>query len=517
MLSVIRARRRGRARTWLAACLGALAVGAPSVRDAQAGPYATLGYDAETAAVANSAIGYGRSLGVLHTNPALLPSIDAQGAVTLLVVAPSLHVNLMKKPRSTDVPISIYDSTIGTTPGIQDRALPTIELPSARSDNAVDEPSVALGSGLATDLGLPGFRLGVMAILPLSGRGAAHITTHYDDEREAAFSNQVHLTRFGEWDDILEVIAGAGYAVAPWLDVGVSAEIAASIDAGLRVYIPDAAVQDYAQTNFDAEISTKIRPIVGVRARPWKWLGVGLVWRNATYYEVAGESDVALWNSHEAATDKTIPKRSTQVFPAVFGYEPMEVALGASVHEGPVTAHLAGTWQRWSAYLDGHGVAPEDAAKPPPSPFPSPTVDASDYAFSDTIAVQGGASYRFRDDLETSLGAAVYPTPVPPQVGRTSYADSTIVGGTVGQRFDFQVMKRRFSVALALELWRMLPRTTHKDPGQIIDEFPDDARTLKSGRPMPEAAGLQSNNPGFPGYDAGGTLFSGALSVSHAF
>ena len=34
---------------------------------------------------------------------------------------------------------------------------------------------------------------------------------------------------------------------------------------------------------------------------------------------------------------------------------------------------------------------------------------------------------------------------------------------------------------------------------------------------MPEASGLQTNNPGFPGYDAGGWIFSAAVSLTYRF
>jgi len=51
--------------------------------------------------------------------------------------------------------------------------------------------------------------------------------------------------------------------------------------------------------------------------------------------------------------------------------------------------------------------------------------------------------------------------------------------------------------------------------GEILDEFPDGVVTLLDGAPMPEAEGLQTNNPGFPGYRSGGWTFvaGGSLRV----
>jgi hypothetical protein len=57
----------------------------------------------------------------------------------------------------------------------------------------------------------------------------------------------------------------------------------------------------------------------------------------------------------------------------------------------------------------------------------------------------------------------------------------------------------------------------NKDPSMIRDEFPDDARTLIGGEAMPEAAGLQTNNPGFPGFTISGFSLAGAASLTYLF
>jgi hypothetical protein len=62
-----------------------------------------------------------------------------------------------------------------------------------------------------------------------------------------------------------------------------------------------------------------------------------------------------------------------------------------------------------------------------------------------------------------------------------------------------------------------LEQTVHKDPELIRDEFADRAKTLIGGQPMPEAAGMQTNNPGFPGYTFGGFAVVGSASLSYLF
>jgi long-chain fatty acid transport protein len=144
-------------------------------------------------------------------------------------------------------------------------------------------------------------------------------------------------------------------------------------------------------------------------------------------------------------------------------------------------------------------------------------VDGSRFEWSDTLSLRAGASWQMTRELEASIGASWHPTPVPAQVGRTNYADNTLLGLTFGERIDFKLGRKRFIVAFALQLYRMLPRTTLKDPSQIVDDMPDAVRTLESKRAMPESEGLQTNNPGFPGYRADGWLAAGSLSIAHPF
>jgi long-subunit fatty acid transport protein len=477
-----------------------------------------LGYDTETGALAGSTVAYGRSLGVIHTNPALLPDVPSQVHLAFQFVAPRLHVDLMPKPPGTNVPMSIYDSSLGTMAGLQDRSLPTAELQNARRGTDLSGLETNLAFGFATSFGLKHLRAGAIVQMPLTGGADQSISTHYDDEREAAFSNKVSFARFGQWERIAGAAAGVGYELAPWLSIGLGLEISAATTARIGVYIPNGAVQSYSESTMDAQISIGARPILAARWTPTDWSSIGLVWRNESYFSVDAQSEVTLWNYHETGTDRTTPKRSQQSVPAVFGYRPMEVSLGAGVIDGPVTLQLAATWQRWSHYLDQHGNRPEEDAPFPPSPLAQgPAIDASQYAFHDTVNVAGGLEWQVTEHFAALFGAAYQPSPVPPQVGRTSFADGNLYALTTGARWTFSVWGRPVALSVAGQFWAMQSRTTYKDPSQVVDELPDSARTVQSNKPMPEASGLQTNNPGFPGYTSGGHLVAGSVALTHTF
>jgi hypothetical protein len=55
-----------------------------------------------------------------------------------------------------------------------------------------------------------------------------------------------------------------------------------------------------------------------------------------------------------------------------------------------------------------------------------------------------------------------------------------------------------------------------ENEGGLIDEVPDDLHDYY-GNPLPDTQGLQTNNPGFPGYTVSGFLFNGSLMIGVEF
>ncbi len=47
----------------------------------------------------------------------------------------------------------------------------------------------------------------------------------------------------------------------------------------------------------------------------------------------------------------------------------------------------------------------------------------------------------------------------------------------------------------------------------VIDEVPDDATNIFTGDPIPEAVGLQTHNPGYPGFSSGGFVLGAGISL----
>lgn len=474
-----------------------------------AGPLRMTGHDAAAMGQGGGEVAWGHGLGVMYSNPALLVDVDEGFAVGFSFVQPWMQVELMDRPVNADVPITFYDSDVGLAGSNLERPLPTSELRVPRRDNQVEPFHAYLSIGFAHSLGIEDFRLGLNVLVPTSG--LVDIASQYPDEREQFFSNTVHLSRFGEWSKVLSLFFGAAYQPVEWLSVGAAVEGGLSVGATLDMYIPEATVQDFALVNAAFDATPTARAIVGVVGRPLPWLSIGLTWRDRRYSKIDADAMLNLWNYHEPG-DQTEPKRVTQQHLLALDFEPMEVGLALGARFDALFGQLCLTWNHWSDFIDTHHKRAQENAVWQQGAEPDDS-----YAWSDTYALTLGLGYEYLAGLTVTAGGGWRPTPVPVQDGRTNYADADLFNAAVGHRADIDLWGHVLRVEAALQFWFMGETTVHKDPEQIKDEFPDEARTLIGGQPMPEAAGLQTNNPGFPGYTFGGWALAGSLTVAYLF
>jgi long-chain fatty acid transport protein len=139
--------------------------------------------------------------------------------------------------------------------------------------------------------------------------------------------------------------------------------------------------------------------------------------------------------------------------------------------------------------------------------------------------VAAGVRHTYRDVVATFIDGVFQPSPVPAQTGRTNYVDNDRIGVAAGLSCDWQPAwlsgaRFRFSGQLQAHLLpersqRKLDPTLPGSAGRqlVVDERPDDV-TDNRGMGVPEAAGLQTNNPGWPGFSSRGILAGGGASIS---
>ena len=144
------------------------------------------------------------------------------------------------------------------------------------------------------------------------------------------------------------------------------------------------------------------------------------------------------------------------------------------------------------------------------------------YEWTNTMAGAVGLRYRHADTLAVYADVGFEPTPVPLQTGRSNYVDNDRVSTSGGLTYTLPLAGWGVSLRLGVQAQvhflmeryqaKLDPRLYGNNPVLVFDEWEDSALNINS-EPELEAKGLQTNNPGWPGFGSSGTIFGGVLSA----
>jgi long-chain fatty acid transport protein len=251
----------------------------------------------------------------------------------------------------------------------------------------------------------------------------------------------------------------------PWLALGVGASILAdAVGRTIRFDVGVVGGQPLGQGALDVELPPRVAPLLGALIMPHERLKIGLAYRGqvdlALRLGILANVDVAGVVTGDALIDiRAInfftPRRAT----AAISVDPLpELTLSAEL-----------SWIGWSSFTGGApdvrilvalGISPPlvETLFPPDG-------------FSDTLAPRGSVEWRPRPELALRGGYAFEPSPVPPQVGLTSFADNPrhVLALGAGLTVDVlqPVLSHPITVDVGLQLHELVERLTVKDQVQF--------------------------------------------------
>jgi long-chain fatty acid transport protein len=454
----------------------------------------------------------GPSAASTYFNPALLVDAAPAVLVSLALLSEQIGVTLDGR-RGGDVPLSVGGRDIlgpGLSP-IPNDAVPTPWLESgcaAGTDSGscpapgfAARPRQAQGTsgrtrsyltlGLVAPLVKDRLTVGLYGMLPLGSFTTAR--SFYPDEREALFSNSLHPELYGDRLTAVSVAAAAGFKLLERLSVGAGLSIALANTATSATYVRDSS--DYDKLLLDTDVTTHVNvsPFVGVRYAPVTWMRVGGTIHAPESFDIDTSITAALPSGTESGTTRH----------DVYDWTPWRVAFGAEadvVRRGAYTMSLTASvrYALWSAYLDRHGQ--------------KPTEYGADLAWNDTMSGALGVRHVW-GPARAHIDGTYDPSTVPDQVGRSSYVDNDRVGLHAGADVEITLGREKIRPGVSVFGSRLVRRHVTKDDARIKDELPDGAVFGATHDPVPGAAGLQTNNPGWPGFASEGWLWGGALTI----
>lgn len=438
----------------------------------------------------------GRGAAVTYFNPALLADASPTTEAGYFLLITHTSIDLLPRPAGVDVPVSIYNAQLGNGQRLALRPLPTSELVNPRQNTLVRDTTGYAVLGVVRPLFGDRLVFGFYTLLPLHSFLEQH--GFFNDERSQYFTDQLHYELLGDRKTMTTFAVAIGSRLTHWLAVGGGADITIGTRTDMAVYVPDAGDQSVVLLGPNIRTATTAAPYFSVLTRPAERLQLTMVVHMPTYIGTDGQNDLRFWNY-------TYPKGKnsiTQIYQFSQGYEPLRVTIGGVYSSRP--HGLGNNWQigaqavltRWSQYRDRHNEQPLDT-------------------WRDTISPTLGAALDMSGQrLSADLGYV--PSPVPEQNGRTNYVDSSRIVASLGFDTPTSVLGASFGVGFYLSGQLLLKTSVTKSPNAahpVIDEVPDNATDIVNNQPLPGAKGLQTNNPGYPGWSAQGWMLGGGVAL----
>lgn len=343
------------------------------------------------------------------------------------------------------------------------------------------------------------FAVGALIRVPFEG--FANIDTAYPDEREQYFSNQLRFSLLGERMRSEVISLGLSYRWQPWLSMGLGLVMLPAVTTQNDIYTPNAVDPSRVEANFGIEQGVEEAVVAGVIVDPLDWLRIAISVQDEVYLAVHAENRVLLGGSEDEPIFQSL--RVAQ------HYSPPRLSGAIAVRgEDAWVVTFESTWKVWSRALDEH------ASQPAP-------------AFEDTVDFRLGAELPMGTESSARFGVGWVPSPVPDQTGRTNYVDNDRVVVSAGGGRVFEFWDEAFSLDVSVQLHALVTRETHKArlaeypdcaPGvtALCDETPDRA-TDRPGLPARDTVGLQTGNPGFPGFVSGGYVVHAGVDFKWRF
>jgi long-chain fatty acid transport protein len=444
----------------------------------------------------------GRHAEVAYFNPALLSGLGSSTEFSYFALYTHADITLDPRPAGADVPTSVYRAELrrpdGSAARLVLRPLPTSALPAPRANTTLGDTSSFLLLGLVRPLFGNVVTLGLLGSLPT--RGLVAQQGYFSDEREQYFSNQLHFELLGDRSELTSFSVALGTKAFDWLALGAGLNVALHTTTRTDVYVPDAADQRSVLLVPRVSTTTALLPYFGLALEPRPELRLTATFHLPTAFLTEGENRLRFWNY-------TYPDNQPfvrQTFRFTQGYQPLRAAIGAAWLSRK-QRDRPGTWEvgstvtltRWATYRDRNGERPLDS-------------------WRDTLSPAVGAGVALGRTAHIAGDLAFVPTPVPPQIGRTNYVDDSRLAASLSYEVAVELLRTKLGVGAYLHGQWLLPREVHKQsnaPHPVVDELPDGSTDVLTGAPLPEAKGLQTNNPGYPGYRSSGWMAGVGLAL----
>ena len=459
--------------------------------DATASPFELYGVGSKASALGNVGVASSTDYSAVHYNPAALCIGQSSLGGGITYALKDLKVNLSARPDGYDIPDL----------GAASPAVPSGYQLRSRTDAEGKVHSFTLFTGSSTDLGTDKLRVGFLLSLPVYHSIDSYPST-FSDERERLFSNQVGFTLLGGRVEHFVAQVATAYQVFDWLVIGLGASVMPEAFTHNYIYMNDAARQDEVDLNVGLQTSTKWRLNSGLLVTPNDQFRLGVSFRDEQYMLIRGVNEVQVRGLQGS---ESYPFEQSLYI--ITDYSPRQLSYGGSWMGQTSMLTFDLVYSLWSDYLDSHGQKT---------------------SFKDTWSPRLGFEQRLASGQVIRGGLRWEPTAVPEQTGRSNFVDNDRYVLSIGTGHDIHIQDKILNLSWHIQYHGLIGRTHQKslsesyalcnsDTQSLCDEVSDQTINPSTRMNFAEAQGLQTGNPGFPGYSSGGHLLQVGIEISWNF
>jgi len=459
----------------------------------------------------------GASAASAYFNPSLLPRAKQGLEAGWLLLSDSISIGLDARSPVVDVPLSSVDR-VGTnhppvpTSWIENGCSPTTgacvrDVPRTprQQDGSSGNTRGYQMIGLVNHLLRDALSLGLYALVPLSSFTQAH--SFFVDEREQFFSNSLHPELYADRLTPVSLAFGAGSRVWKQLYLGLSLTLGLNNAASAGAYVGNSRLLDETlELSTKVDVETTVSPHVAATYLPSERASISFTLHSPQQIAIDTRFGIYLPNGDIQYAKRTATHSWLPWIAALAGS--YDLSLRAD-RQWELTGTL--TFERWSRYVNRQTERP-----------------TSEYAWRDLVTGAVGMHFRHKA-WASNLDASYRRSPVPTQTGRTNYVDNDRLGLLVGASYEVPIAKyaATFRVSAQAQV-HVLPERRHqkRDPRadartageqRVQDEWPDSSVDVSTGQVIAEASGLQTNNPGWPGYRSRGYITGAVVTLALLF
>lgn len=472
--------------------------------------FETLG-DLQSPAGLNARFARGTGSGAAYFNPAMLSAQPDSLNFGFTVFQQSMNFTYFARPDGIDVTDDIAFNSPrvgeGGPPWLQ-QTVPTGYLQGTSDTSNIDARPRGgeNGTGDVIRMATVGLTInvvpeylvaGLYAYIPLGTYTEAQ--SWFSDERDQFFTNSLHATLYEDRMRAPTLALGLGSQIIDELRIGLAFTLALKAIAGAAAYAPDAtAFEDTIQLAADVGVIAKVAPHFSIVYEPIDPLSISLTVHSPAKFEIETQFSAAfaIGGINEDSANRT----------SVHDYNPWIIGLGADYRislkdERFIDVAAGVTYELWSNYIDRQGRTP-----------------AGPFEWSDIFVPTISATFE-DNDFTVGVSGVYKPSPAPEQTGRTNYVDNDRIGGTVTGTYRTELATILLEIGLQFGAHKLLEREHNKIvpvrggfPAATLevlvqDELPDNLTGLAN----EDIEGLQTNNPGYPGYSSEGALWNAGL------